>query len=60
MTSLEDVAGTTPGPDRIDDTHGTQRAIRRHERDGETLCEECRVERNRLAREYYRLRKEKS
>lgn len=45
----------TPGPNATK-PHGTQAAIRRHERHGEPLCEACRLERNRLAREYYRRR----
>lgn len=31
--------------------HGTAAAVRRHERDGSVLCEACRLERNRLARQ---------
>lgn len=46
----------TPGPDATK-PHGTQAAIRRHERHGEPLCEACRQERNRLAKEYYHRRK---
>ena len=42
----------TPGPEATK-PHGTRAAIRRHERHGEDLCDECRVERNRLAREMY-------
>lgn len=45
----------TPGPAPTK-PHGTRAAIRRHERRGEPLCEECRVERNRLAVEMYRKR----
>ena len=37
--------------------HGTQAAIRRHERHGEGLCEACRLERNRLARIYHQRRR---
>lgn len=46
----------TPGPDPVK-PHGTNAAIRRHERHGEALCDACRDERNRLAREYYHQRK---
>lgn len=46
----------TPGPAPTR-PHGTQAAIRRHERHGEPLCEPCRVERNRLAQVYYKRRK---
>ncbi len=45
----------TPGPDATR-PHGTRAAIRRHERAGEPMCEACRVERNRLAKEMYRKR----
>lgn len=48
----------TPGP-APSKPHGTRAAIRRHERRGEDLCEECRVERNRLAVEMYEKRKAK-
>lgn len=36
--------------------HGTNAAIRRHERHAEPLCEACRLERNRLARQYHAAR----
>jgi len=53
------VTDRTPGPEPTE-PHGTQAAIRRHERhDGGKLCEECRVERNRLAKLYYHQRKAK-
>ena len=58
MTTLTDVAGDTPGPDPTQ-PHGTRAAIARHERAREDLCDECRVERNRLARVYYQQRKER-
>jgi hypothetical protein len=41
------------GPPRQPQPHGTRAAIRRHERASEPLCDECRLERNRLARERY-------
>jgi hypothetical protein len=41
-------------PPRQLSPHGTRAAIRRHERAGEPVCEACRIERNRLARSYYR------
>jgi hypothetical protein len=40
--------------------HGTQAAIRRHERNREPLCEPCRLERNRLARVYHHLRRQRA
>jgi|CXWK01.1.fsa_nt_gi hypothetical protein len=46
--------GTEP---RQPQPHGTNAAIRRHERHGEELCEACRIERNRLQRERYERRK---
>lgn len=49
----------TPGP-KPTQPHGTRAAIRRHERHGEDLCEACRVERNRLAREMYARRRSAS
>jgi hypothetical protein len=45
------------GPPRQPAPHGTAAAIRRHERHGEPLCEPCRLERNRLARNYYAKRR---
>jgi hypothetical protein len=46
------------GPPRQPQPHGTRAAIRRHERAGEPLCDACRIERNRLARERYTQRKQ--
>ncbi len=43
-------------PPRQLQPHGTNAAIRRHERAGEPLCALCSAERNRLAREYYQQR----
>ena len=43
-------------PPRQPAPHGTAAAIRRHERNQQPLCELCRLERNRLAREYYAAR----
>jgi hypothetical protein len=40
--------------------HGTNSAIRRHQRAGEQLCEACRLERNRLAREYHHRRRQQA
>jgi len=45
------------GPPRQPAPHGTPAAIRRHERNHEPLCEACRLERNRLARDYYAKRR---
>ena len=58
MTTLDDVAGDTPGPDPSR-PHGTRAAIARHERAREKLCQLCRDERNRLAKLYYHERKRK-
>jgi hypothetical protein len=47
------------GPPRELAPHGTRAAIRRHERHQEPLCEPCRLERNRLARNMHTQRKRK-
>jgi len=41
------------GPARVLQPHGTRAAIRRHERNHEQVCDECRTYRNELARWYY-------
>jgi hypothetical protein len=48
------------GPPREPKPHGTTAAIRRHERDGEPLCEPCRAEQQRYNAEQYEKRKAKA